>query len=397
MIKFDFKTFNDVYDTNDYKEKIHDIRKKLDSKKDFLGWYDIDSCITEREISKIKKVSNYINNNAEVFIVIGVGSSYFGSKALIDMFTPYFKKDKLEIIYTGYNLSSDHLRELLEYVQDKEIVLNVISNSGNTIEVNFLFDVFYDLMQAKYEDKELKKRIIVTTDRKNGRLRKLVKKHGFVSFPTKKNINERYSIMTTIGLFPMAVAGINIEKLIDGYKNGKKYIDKAFIYAVMRDVLYKKGRNVESFTFYEPKFNYFVEWLKQLFAETQCKKNKGILPISTFNTRDLHSTGQFFQQGSKIAFETVIGVADNKDIKINDKPLSKINHLAMLNVAKAHKNHTPSNIITISKINEKNIGELIYFFLVSAAVGGYLLGVNPFNEPGVNKYKKLLIESMGEL
>ena len=397
MIKFDFKTFNNVKDTSDYKNKIHDIRKTFDSKKDMLDWYDVDTCITENEVKRIKKVGKYIRNNADVLIVVGAGGAYLGSKAVIEMFKEYFGNNKLEIIYTGNNLSSDYLKSLLEYVMEKEIVLNVISKSGNTIETNLIFDVLLELMEAKYDENELKKRVIITTDRKEGRLRKLAKENGFVTFPTKKNIASRFSIMTTIGLLPICAFGIDTDKLIKGYESGKKYIEKAYVYSVMRDVLYNKGKKVESFAVYEPKLSYFTEWLKYLFSETQGKNNKGILPVSTINSRDLHTMGQFYQEGDPIIFETVINIASNDDIKINEKPLSKINHLMLLSVAKARKTHTPTNIITISKINEKNVGELIYFFMVSAAIGGYLLDVNPFNQPGVNRYKKLLIDRIGEI
>ena len=324
MIKFDFKTFNNVKDTSDYKNKIHDIRKKFDSKKDMLDWYDVDTCITENEVKRIKKVGKYIRNNADVLIVVGAGGAYLGSKAVIEMFKEYFGNNKLEIIYTGNNLSSDYLKSLLEYVMEKEIVLNVISKSGNTIETNLIFDVLLELMEAKYDEKELKKRVIITTDRKEGRLRKLAKENGFVTFPTKKNIASRFSIMTTIGLLPICAFGIDIDKLIKGYESGKKYIEKAYVYSVMRDVLYNKGKKVESFAVYEPKLSYFTEWLKYLFSETQGKNNKGILPVSTINSRDLHTMGQFYQEGDPIIFETVINIASNDDIKINENHCQKL-------------------------------------------------------------------------
>ena len=324
MIKFDFKTFNNVKDTSDYKNKIHDIRKTFDSKKDMLDWYDVDTCITENEVKRIKKVGKYIRNNADVLIVVGAGGAYLGSKAVIEMFKEYFGNNKLEIIYTGNNLSSDYLKSLLEYVMEKEIVLNVISKSGNTIETNLIFDVLLELMEAKYDENELKKRVIITTDRKEGRLRKLAKENGFVTFPTKKNIASRFSIMTTIGLLPICAFGIDIDKLIKGYESGKKYIEKAYVYSVMRDVLYNKGKKVESFAVYEPKLSYFTEWLKYLFSETQGKNNKGILPVSTINSRDLHTMGQFYQEGDPIIFETVINIASNDDIKINENHCQKL-------------------------------------------------------------------------
>jgi glucose-6-phosphate isomerase len=369
MLKFDFKTFNNVIDDSNYKRQIHDIRKIFESSKNNLDWYDIKTCHSAKELEKIKKVSHYIQNNADVFIVIGSLSVSLNSKAIIDMFTPKYEKNKVEIIYVGDSLDSTNLRDVLTYVQDKDIVLNVISKSGNTIETNLMFDVFYDLMEAKYENKELKKRIIITTDSKEGRLRKLVKENGFVSFPIKKNIIERYSIMTTTGLLPMCVMGIDIDKLIEGYSNGKKYLDKAYIYAVLRDILYHQGRKVEVISEYNPRLNTFIKYIQTILVQTQGRNNVGILPVISNNTGDIDSIGQYLYNGDTIAFETIIAIANTEDINISDKSLSKINHLAMLNNLKVHQNHTPSNIITLSRLNEKNVGELIYFYLVSAAIG----------------------------
>ena len=397
MIKFDFKTFNTVTRDNTYNQQIHDIRKIFESKSDNLGWYNVDKCISSKEIEKIKKVGNYIRKNTDIFIVIGTSPAYLNSQAIISLFQKKYESNKPEIIYVGNNLSALDLREILTYIQDKEIVLNVISTSGNTIETNLMFDVFYDLMEAKYENKELKKRIIVTTDSKDGRLRKLVKENGFVSFPTKKNVPERYAIATTIGLLPMCVAGVDIDKFLEGYKDGQKYLDKAYIYAVLRDIMYHQGRKVEIFTSYEPRLEKFLKYLQMLFGQSQGKKNAGILPMKAINTDYTNIIGQYLTQGDTITFETVIAVINTQDIEINEKSLSKINHLAMLNYLKSHQNHTPGNIISISKINEKNIGELVYYFLVSSAIGSYLMDVNPYDDNGLNKYKKSLIESIGEL
>lgn len=397
MLKFDFKTFNNVIDDSNYKRQIHDIRKIFESSKNNLDWYDIKTCHSAKELEKIKKVSHYIQNNADVFIVIGSLSASLNSKAIIDMFTPKYERNKVEIIYVGDSLDSTNLRDVLTYVQDKDIVLNVISKSGNTIETNLMFDVFYDLMEAKYENKELKKRIIITTDSKEGRLRKLVKENGFVSFPIKKNIIERYSIMTTTGLLPMCVMGIDIDKLIEGYSNGKKYLDKAYIYAVLRDILYHQGRKVEVISEYNPRLNTFIKYIQTILVQTQGRNNAGILPVISNNTGDIDSIGQYLYNGDTIAFETIIAIANTEDINISDKSLSKINHLAMLNNLKVHQNHTPSNIITLSRLNEKNVGELIYFYLVSAAIGGFLMDIDPFDENSMNKYKKMLMESIGEL
>ena len=246
-------------------------------------------------------------------------------------------------------------------------------------------------MKNKYSDKELRKRIIVTTNKKTGKLLNIANKNNYMKFNIP-DISGRYSLLTAVGLLPMAVSGVDIQKLLDGYRLGEKSIDKCFIYAVIRDMLYKDGKKIEAFTIYDERFIYFNEWLKQLFAETQGKKKSGIFPISVFNTRDMHSLGQYFNEGENLFFSTVINVVNNKDVKILDKSLNKINNIAMLNIAKSYK--MPSIIINIDKLNEKNIGSLIYFFMVSCAIGGYLMGINPYNQPGVNEYKRLIKESI---
>lgn len=394
MIKFDFKTFNKVANDNNYKDVIHKIRKRIDKENSFLC---VDNCITAKELEKIKKVSNYIRNNTDILVVIGNCSAYLHSKAIIDAFKYTYIASDTEIIYVGSTLSSENLRETLEYIQDKNIALNVISSSGNTIETNLLFDVFYDLMEAKYDSKELKKRIIITTNSKDGRLRKLVKENGFVSFPVKKSINERYSMLTTIGLLPMCVYGIDIDKLIEGYKNGQKYQDKAYVYVVLRDIMYHMNKKVEVITAYEPKLSSFVKWVQMIFATSQGKKGKGVLPIKAINTDYIHILGNYLECGDNMCFQTVFAVAFNNEININDKPLSKINHLSMMSLASSSMKNAPTNIITLKKINEKTMGEVIYFIYLSSIIGCYLTNVDSKDETGLNKYKKTLIEGISEL
>ena len=394
MIKFDFSTFMTVEGKNDYDNKIHDIRERLEKKSECLDWYDVDTTLSQNELDKIIRVSNYIRKNTDIFLVLGVGGSYLGSKAVVDAFSSYFKQDKIEIIYAGFSLSSTYLKELINYVKDKKLIVNVISKSGSTLETNIAFNAIYDLMKEKYTKTELRKRIIITTDKKKGKLRKLVEKERFISFKINSNINGRYSIFTAAGLLPMAVSNVNISRLLDGVKRGKNDIDKAFVYAIIRELLYKQGKKVESFTVYEPKLYYLTEWLKQLFSETQGKNNKGILPVSCVNSRDLHSLGQYYQQGDSIIFETVINIVNNDDILVNNKSLNKINNLTVLKVAETHASHTPSNILHLDYLSEENIGELMYFFMVSAAIGGYLMDINPFDQPGVDEYKKRLMNSI---
>ena len=386
MIKYDFKTFMNVDGANDYNDKIHKIKTRLLKAEGPDSFIKLEKCIKEKEVEKIKKVSKYIRNNCDVFLVIGVGGSYMESKAIISLFKNQFKTD-IEIIFAGYSLSSEYLANLLDYIKNKKVIVNVISKSGNTMEVNLIFSKILELMKKKYSEKELRKRIIITTNKKTGKLREIASKNNYMNFNIP-NISGRYSIFTVVGLLPIAVSGIDIDKLIEGYKSGINNIDKCFIYAVIRELLYKNGKKVEAFTIYDERFTYFNEWLKQLFAETQGKKRQGILPISVFNTRDMHSLGQYFSEGEEMIFSTVINVVNNKDVLINGKSLNKINNIATLSILKSYR--MPSILINMDRLTEENIGELIYFFLASAAIGGYLMGVNPYNQPGVNEYKRLM-------
>lgn len=390
MIKYDFKTFIKVDGIDKYKGICNKIKKKFDECSGGEVFTDIDRCVSLKEIEKIKKVSKYIRANADVFLVIGVGGSYHGSKAIVDMFTDKYKKD-IEIIYTGYSLNSSNLSSILDYIKDKRLIVNVISKSGNTLEINFVFSKVLELMKNKYNDKELRKRIIVTTNKKSGKLLSIAKKNNYMKFYIP-DISGRYSLMTPAGLLPISVAGVSVDELINGYKDGIKDIDKCFIYATIRDILYKLGKKIEVFTIYDEKLLSFNDFLKQLFAETQGKKGKGLLPISVFNTRDMHTLGQYFNEGEQIYFSTVINIVNNRDVKLKDKSLNKINNLSMISIAKSYA--SPSIIINIDKLNEYNIGSLLYFFMVSASIGGYLMGVNPYNQPGVNNYKRIIKEAI---
>lgn len=390
MIKYDFKTFVNVDGVSSYNGIVHKIRKKFDECKEKEVFTDINKCTPSNVVEKIKKVSKYIRANADIFLVIGVGGSYHGSKAIVDMLTDKYKKD-IEIIYTGYSLNSSNLSSILEYIKNKRIIVNVISKSGNTMEVNFVFSKILKLMKSKYSDKELRKRIIITTNKVSGKLLSIAKKNNYMKFYIP-DISGRYSVMTPVGLLPCAVAGVDIDLLIKGYKDGVKDIDKCFMYAVVRDILYKKGKKIEAFTIYDERLLSFNDFLKQLFAETQGKKEKGILPISVFNTRDMHSLGQYFAEGEQICFSTVINIVNNRDVLLKDKSLNKINNIAMLSIAKSLT--SPSIIINIDRLSEINIGRMLYFFMVSASIGGYLLGINPYNQPGVNNYKRIIKESL---
>lgn len=398
MIKYDFDTYTNIeqQEIKKYDEKIEKIKNIMKKKDSMLDWFDVESTITEEEIEDIVSSSEEIRKKADVFLVIGIGGSYLGAYSFIEAFKNYFKKDTCEVLFAGYSLSSTYLKDLLSYLKDKEVVVNFISKSGSTLEPNIVFEQILAFLKEKYED--IKDRVIITTD-KNSALMQYAEENHFKTFEVPRNIGGRYSVFTTVGLLPMCVGGIAIQEVLNGVKEGKKDIDKAFEYAIIRDILYKRGKKVESFGVYEEKLLPFTEWLKQLFGETQGKNQKGLLPTSILNTRDLHSLGQFYQEGEKILFETNIMVEKTDMIPIDkyNRTLDEMNALALHSVALAHKNGgVYSNIITIEHLTYSTLARLMYFFMVSAAVGGYLLEVDPFNQPGVEEYKKLLKESMGK-
>jgi len=323
-----------------------------------------------------------------------------GSKAIMEALLSTFEKKNPEIIFLGTDLSSDYYKEVIEYIKDKDVIVNVISKSGNTLEPNIAFEVISYIMEGKYNNEELIDRIIITTDAKKGSLRELANDKGYFTFEIPKNIGGRFSVFTPVGLLPLAVAGIDILRLLEGFMDGVEYLPLAVDYAITREALYRKNKYVEAFTVYNPKLYYFTEWLKQLFAETQGKNGKGVLPVSNVNTRDLHSMGQFLQEGHAIIFETVIGIKNASVIKIAkyDKTLNEINRIAEEKVCIAHyKGNTPSNLISIDELNEYNLGQLIRFFITAAITGAILIDVNPFDQPGVEKYKELLMEALNNI
>ena len=302
MIKFDFNTYADVNEEekSKYTERVNAIKETMYKKEALLDWLDVDTCIGKEELKKLKKVANDVRKDADVLVVIGIGGSYLGAKAIYDMFNGYFKNTtKPEIIFAGFNMSSEYTHELLEYIKDKSVYVNVVSKSGTTLEPSVALDVILKELKKRYSEYELKKRIIATTDKEKGTLKELADKEGYTTFVVPDNIGGRYSVLSPVGLFPLEVAGISAPKLLKGAKLAKKYEDSAIEYAVIRDILYNQGKTIESYTVYEPKLYYFTEWLKQLFAETQGKDGKGIFPVSMVNTRDLHSLGQFIQEGNR--------------------------------------------------------------------------------------------------
>jgi glucose-6-phosphate isomerase len=400
MIKFDFETYANnfvtIEDKNKYNLDFNKIREILNPSNNMTGWYDLDFLFDKNLITDIQNTASFIRQNCDVFLVIGIGGSYLGAKAVIEALKPYFYNEKISprIYFVGNNLSSDYYYDLVSLIKDKDIIVNVISKSGNTLETKVAYELIMDLMKSKYQGEELRKRVIITTGKESDSLRLEVHKYGFKSFIIPNNIGGRYSIFTPAGLLPLAVANINLNDLYLGAREANNNVDKQIEYAVIRDIMYNRGKFVEAFISYEPKLESFLEWLKQLYGESLGKDEKGILPVSYINTRDLHSLGQFIQQGSKILFETIINVKNSKTlvkVDLYTKTLSEINNIALISTAKAHnKANVLNNIITIERLCEKTIGYLLQFFMISCTISGYIEGVNPFNQDGVEEYKSIM-------
>lgn len=387
MVKFDFTSMSNF--NEDLFNRKEEVLNKFENSY-MTGWTkELDKDL----IKDIIATKDEVKKNSKALVVIGIGGSFLGSYAINKALTPYFK-DSFEVIFAGTSLSSEYMSELLDYLKDIDFSLNVISKSGTTMEISIAYKLIKELMEEKYSSDELQKRIIITTDPVKGTLREEVKEKGYKSFEIPDDIGGRYSIMTPAHLLPLAF-NINIEEFINGYYEGKQYQDEAYNYAVTRKSLFDNGKVVENFVVYEEKLTYFTEWLKQLFGESEGKEGVGILPMSTLYTRDLHSLGQFIQEGNNIIFETVIKIESSSKVKFKNYDLHEINNIVLDSVRVAHsKGNVPSIMITIPSINEKYLGSLMYFFMLSAAYSGFLFNIDPFNQPGVEIYKKEVRENL---
>lgn len=385
---------------------------------DFLGWIDRPVDYDKDEFERIKKAATRIRENSDVLVSIGIGGSYLGIKAVDVACDSYFNsKRKTKIIYAGHQLSGEYLVELLDYLKDKDYSLNVISKSGTTTEPAIAFRVLKEALEEKYGKEEAKNRIFATTDKAKGALKELANAEGYESFIVPDDIGGRFSVISAVGLLPLAVAGINIDEFMAGFADGReKYTNKsmendAIKYAAVRNMLHEDGKDIEILLNYEPKLKYVAEWWKQLYGESEGKDGKGLFPASVSNTTDLHSMGQMIQDGVRNIFETVIEVENpSKDLTIKEddqnldglnflagKTMSYINKQAMEGTAMAHvEGNVPNIRIKIDKINERNLAELFYFFEIAVGVSGYMLGVNPFNQPGVEAYKKAMFKLLGK-
>ena len=404
-----------------YKEQVENIHKDLhrrtNDEKDFVGWLELPTNYDKEEFARIKKAAKKIKKESDILVVIGIGGSYLGARAVIEALTSSFynmlpnKQRKYpQILYVGNNLSPNYINELIEYIGDKDFSVNVISKSGTTTEPAIAFRIFREILENKYGIDEARSRIYATTDKTKGALKTLAQNEGYEQFVVPDNVGGRYSVLTAVGLLPIAVAGIDIDKLMMGAKTAQDRYDdsnlkynECYQYAVVRNILYKLYKNTEILVNYEPKMHYFTEWWKQLFGESEGKDQMGIFPAGVDFTTDLHSMGQYIQEGRRNLFETVISIkTPNSDITIHPdddnldglnylagKGLDYVNKKAMEGTIKAHvSGDVPNIVIEMKKLDEENIGELIYFFEKACAMSGNILGVNPFNQPGVEEYKK---------
>ena len=387
---------------------------------DFLGWVDLPVDYDKEEFARIKAAAERIKKSCDVLIVIGIGGSYLGARAVIEALrsTLYnnLTKDTPDIYYVGNSINPTYLNDVLSICEGKDICVNVISKSGTTTEPALAFRIFKKLVEDKYGKEEAKKRIFATTDKAKGTLKELSDTEGYETFVVPDDVGGRFSVLTAVGLLPIAVAGIDIDKLMAGAAAGREKYSKddgndCYKYAALRNILYNKGKSVEMLISYDPNFVMMNEWFKQLFGESEGKDQKGIFPSSATFSTDLHSLGQFIQDGSRIMFETVMEIKkpktdlflqpDTENLDglnfLTNQNMSVVNQKAYQGTVLAHtEGGVPNMILELDDVSEETLGELIYFFEKACAISGYMLGVNPFNQPGVESYKKNMFALLGK-
>ncbi len=411
------------------KKIAEDAKKVLVEKtgagNDFLGWIDLPVDYDKEEFERIKKAAKKIQEDSEVLIVIGIGGSYLGARAAIEFLRHGFYNNVSkevrktpEIYYAGNSISPSYLKALTDVVGDRDFSVNIISKSGTTTEPAIAFRVFKEMLEKKYGKKEAAKRIYATTDKEKGALKRLATAEGYESFVVPDDVGGRFSVLTAVGLLPIAVSGADIDKLMEGAASGReRALNSAFEendamqYAAVRNILHRKGKMIEVTANYEPSLHYFGEWWKQLYGESEGKDQKGIFPAAVDLTTDLHSMGQFIQDGSRIMFETVVNI-ENTDAKIfiekDPEDLDGLNYLAGKDMDFVNKSamngtvlaHTDGNVpnlmVHVPQQNEFYLGELFYMYEFACGISGYILGVNPFNQPGVESYKKNMFSLLGK-
>ncbi len=407
------------------KEQVMTAAKTLHDKtglgSDFLGWLDLPTNYDKEEFARIKAAAKKIQGHSDILIVIGIGGSYLGARAAIELLrSPFYnnmKKDTPDIYYVGNNINPTYLNEVLAICEGKDISVNVISKSGTTTEPALAFRVFKKLVEDKYGKEGAKDRIFATTDKAKGTLKELSDTEGYETFVVPDDVGGRFSVLTAVGLLPIAVAGCDIDKLMEGAAKAQKAYEADFEendcykYAALRNILYRKGKSTELLVSYDPSFAMMSEWYKQLFGESEGKDNKGIFPASVVFSTDLHSMGQYIQEGTRLMFETVVDIkTPKKDFYLEDdaenldglnfltgQNMSVVNRKALEGTVLAHtEGGVPNIIIELDDTTEESLGYLIYFFEKACAISGYVLGVNPFNQPGVVSYKANMFALLGK-
>ena len=402
-------------------KSAHDmLHSKTGAGSDFLGWVSLPTDYDKEEFARIKAAAEKIRNNSDVLIVIGIGGSYLGAKAAIDFLQgPFYNfNSKTQIFFAGNSISPNYINGLLKAIEGKDVSVNIISKSGTTTEPAIAFRIFKDYLEKKYGKEEAKNRIFATTDKARGALKNLADTEGYETFVVPDDVGGRYSVLTAVGLLPIAVCGADIDKLMEGakaaselYANDNLDENECYQYAAVRNVLYRKGKNVEMLVNYEPELQYFIEWWKQLYGESEGKDQKGIFPAGACFSTDLHSMGQYIQDGLRNLFETVLYVENTKeDITIGEdkdnvdglnflagKTVDFVNKKAFEGTLLAHTDgQVPNLILKLKALDEYTLGQLVYFFEKACGISGYILGVNPFNQPGVESYKKNMFALLGK-
>ena len=397
------------------------LEERTGAGNDFLGWLDLPVDYDKDEFARIKAAAKKIQSNSDILIVIGIGGSYLGARAAIELMkSPLYnnlKKDTPDIYYVGNNISPTYLNEIISICDGKDISVNVISKSGTTTEPALAFRVFRDLVEKKYGKEGAKERIFATTDKARGTLKELSDKEGYETFVIADDVGGRYSVLTAVGLLPIAVADCDIDAVMAGAAQAREELKAGFDsndcykYAAIRNILYRKGKSVEILEAYDPSFAMMAEWFKQLFGESEGKDNRGIYPSSCIFSTDLHSMGQFIQDGSRVMFETVVDIkkpkqdfflendAQNLDGLnfLTNQNMSVVNRCAFEGTILAHtEGNVPNIVLELEDTTEKSFGYMVYFFEKACAVSGYMLGINPFNQPGVESYKTNMFALLGK-
>lgn len=427
ILQFDYANIKGYMSSNElnayqpYVEVAHKLlHDKIGAGNEYLGWLDLPESYDKEEFAAILNAASKIRSHSSILVVIGIGGSYLGAKAATELLNHHFyqMKNDVKVLFAGQNISSSYLHDLLEVLKETDFSINVISKSGTTTEPALAFRILKELLEEKYGKEASRERIFVTTDKSRGALKKLASAENYETFVVPDDVGGRYSVLTAVGLLPIAVSGVDIKKVMDGayqamVQYATPYLEEnaAYQYAVIRNSLYNKGKTIELLVNYEPALQYFGEWWKQLFGESEGKDNKGIFPTTANFSTDLHSLGQYIQQGRRELFETVINVLEPRheiNIKKNSDNLDGLNYLAGLTMDEVNKNAfkgtllahvdggVPNLVINLKKLDAFEFGYLVYFFEKTCAISGYLLGVNPFDQPGVEAYKKNMFALLGK-